>query len=108
MRDGRTALDAVREEIPSLVILDVMMPSVTGLEVPQQLKTDRALCATIICRPQRIVLVLDVQGPSVILAPLVVPETELPVSHDAGINGHRYFGGRETIGVIADAVQPGP
>lgn len=40
--DGRAALEGVRAERPDLVILDVMMPRLTGFEVLQQLKGDPA------------------------------------------------------------------
>lgn len=38
--DGRSALDAIRADLPDLVILDVIMPGLTGFEVLQQLKSD--------------------------------------------------------------------
>ena len=39
--DGAEALEAVRSEHPSLVLLDVMMPSVDGWSVAEQLAADR-------------------------------------------------------------------
>ncbi|MBI3181183.1 MAG: response regulator transcription factor [Myxococcales bacterium] len=36
--DGRAALSLVRERVPSLVVLDVMMPELDGLEVCRQLR----------------------------------------------------------------------
>lgn len=38
-RDGQRALELAREEQPNLVLLDVMMPGMTGLEVCRQLKS---------------------------------------------------------------------
>lgn len=38
--DGRQALESIREERPALVILDVMMPGLTGFEVLETLKGD--------------------------------------------------------------------
>lgn len=38
--DGQSALDAVRREHPDLIILDWMMPGMTGIEVAEQLKAD--------------------------------------------------------------------
>jgi diguanylate cyclase (GGDEF)-like protein len=39
-RDGEEALTLVRREVPDLLILDVMMPKVDGLEVARRLKAD--------------------------------------------------------------------
>ncbi|MCW5610077.1 MAG: response regulator [Rubrivivax sp.] len=45
-RDGREALDTIRRERPELVLLDVMMPALTGFEVCAAVKGDDALRAT--------------------------------------------------------------
>jgi DNA-binding response OmpR family regulator len=37
---GREGLQAVREELPDLVLLDLMMPDMDGWEVYQQMKSD--------------------------------------------------------------------
>src|SRR5690349_6404016 len=37
---GDTALDMVRAQKPNLVVLDVMMPGLTGIEVAEALKAD--------------------------------------------------------------------
>ncbi|MFO7540165.1 MAG: response regulator transcription factor [Chloroflexota bacterium] len=39
-RDGREALTAVRERLPALVVLDVMLPQVDGLEIMRRLRQD--------------------------------------------------------------------
>src|SRR6187397_3200044 len=41
--DGEEALAAVRALLPDLILLDVMMPKVDGIEVCKQLKGDAAL-----------------------------------------------------------------
>ena len=41
-RDGQAALDAILRERPDLVLLDVMMPRKTGLEVCQAVRADEA------------------------------------------------------------------
>ncbi len=40
--DGRDTLDKVAEFRPDLILLDVMMPKLSGFEVCQKLKSDRA------------------------------------------------------------------
>jgi diguanylate cyclase (GGDEF)-like protein len=41
--DGREALEAVHRERPDLILLDVMMPHVDGMEVARRIKGDREL-----------------------------------------------------------------
>ena len=40
--DGRETLDVIREKQPDLVLLDIMMPKLSGYEVCQQLKQDES------------------------------------------------------------------
>jgi DNA-binding response OmpR family regulator len=42
-RDGREALAAIRRDRPDLVLLDVMMPSMSGFDVCQAVRADPAL-----------------------------------------------------------------
>ena len=44
-KDGARALELARQETPELVLLDVMMPGMTGYEVCRTLKADRATAA---------------------------------------------------------------
>lgn len=44
-RDGNEALEAIRRERPALVLLDVMMPGRSGLEVCQAVRADDSLAA---------------------------------------------------------------
>jgi two-component system phosphate regulon response regulator PhoB len=46
--DGAQALDVIRRERPVLVLLDVQMPAVDGIEVCRQVKADPALRGTIV------------------------------------------------------------
>ena len=41
-RDGYSALSAIRYQLPSLVVLDVMLPQVDGLEIMRRLRDDSA------------------------------------------------------------------
>ena len=43
--DGEIALEKARKEIPDLVILDLMLPKMNGLEVCRQLRADRKTAA---------------------------------------------------------------
>ncbi|MBS1134150.1 MAG: walR [Burkholderiaceae bacterium] len=47
-RDGAEALDTLRRERPTLVLLDVMMPTKTGFEVCQEVRADDELKDTLI------------------------------------------------------------
>src|SRR3970040_2517647 len=42
-RDGKAALDLVGRERPDLVVLDLLMPGVDGLEVCRRLRQDSAI-----------------------------------------------------------------
>lgn len=42
-RDGVSALEKVKSEMPSLVLLDVMMPGKDGIEVLKTIKADQSL-----------------------------------------------------------------
>src|SRR5688572_33381856 len=41
--DGEEALERVRSSPPDLILLDVMMPRIDGMEVARQIKADEAL-----------------------------------------------------------------
>jgi CheY-like chemotaxis protein/SAM-dependent methyltransferase len=43
VRDGREAVDQARAFVPDLVIMDIQMPYISGLEIIEQLKADAAL-----------------------------------------------------------------
>jgi len=42
-RDGREALDLVRKHRPDLVIMDIQLPEISGLEITKQIKADNSL-----------------------------------------------------------------
>jgi two-component system, cell cycle response regulator DivK len=46
VRDGREALAKAREHRPDLVIMDIQMPHISGLELIEQIKADGDLKAT--------------------------------------------------------------
>jgi len=41
VRDGKTALNAIKSNIPDLILLDIMMPELNGYEVCRQLKENK-------------------------------------------------------------------
>jgi DNA-binding response OmpR family regulator len=41
--DGAKALDLIRAERPALVVLDVMMPGLSGVDVTRELRADESL-----------------------------------------------------------------
>jgi DNA-binding response OmpR family regulator len=45
VRDGPSALEAIRSDRPDLVLLDVMMPGLSGFEVCQAVRSDETLAA---------------------------------------------------------------
>ena len=45
VRDGREALDRARAFVPDLVVMDIQMPHVSGLELIEQMKADSDLKA---------------------------------------------------------------
>jgi DNA-binding response OmpR family regulator len=47
-RDGRQALNAINERPPALVVLDLMLPSVDGLEIIRRLRQDMTLDVPVI------------------------------------------------------------
>ena len=45
VRDGRDALDRARAYAPDLVVMDIQLPHISGLEIIEQLKADPALAS---------------------------------------------------------------
>ena len=43
VRDGREAVERARDFLPDLIVMDIQMPHITGLELIEQLKTDDEL-----------------------------------------------------------------
>ena len=43
MRNGYDALDALKEHRPDLIIMDIQLPEISGLELTDRLKKDEAL-----------------------------------------------------------------
>lgn len=45
-KDGREVMDIMRAENPDLVLMDIQLPEISGLEVTKMIKADEALKAT--------------------------------------------------------------
>ena len=43
LRDGREAIDRAREYVPDVIVMDIQMPHVTGLELTLAIRADAAL-----------------------------------------------------------------
>jgi DNA-binding response OmpR family regulator len=46
--DGQKALNTLKDFIPDVILLDIMMPQVTGLEVLEEIKKDSRLDDTLV------------------------------------------------------------
>jgi adenylate cyclase len=74
--DGEQALNKVREELPDLVLLDIMMPKIDGLEVVRRLKADTTLpfipviLVTAKATPKDVVAGLDAGGDDYLTKPI--------------------------------------
>jgi adenylate cyclase len=74
--DGEQALAKVRETLPDLILLDIMMPKVDGLEVVRRLKADATLpfipviLVTAKASPKDVVMGLDAGGDDYLSKPI--------------------------------------
>jgi len=74
--DGEQALARVAEDPPDLVLLDIMMPKVDGLEVVRRMKADKSLpfipviLVTAKATPKDVVLGLDAGGDDYLTKPI--------------------------------------
>ena len=75
-KDGEQALAAARSTLPDLILLDIMMPKMDGLEVCRQLKTDKSLpfipiiLVTALTDSKEIVAGLDAGGDEYVTKPI--------------------------------------
>src|SRR5262249_4427180 len=74
--DGEQALAKVRETLPDLILLDIMMPKIDGLEVVRRLKADATLpfipvvLVTAKANPKDVVAGLDAGGDDYLTKPI--------------------------------------
>ena len=74
--DGEQALAKVRETLPDLILLDIMMPKIDGLEVVRRLKADATLpfipviLVTAKASPKDVVAGLDAGGDDYLTKPI--------------------------------------
>ena len=91
-RDGREALAMLQQERPRLVLLDVMMPHLSGFEVCQALRADEALKDTL-------VLMLTAKG------------RDTDVAKGLGVGADAYmtkpFSTKELVQKVADLLAAG-
>jgi len=78
--DGEQALAKVREALPDLILLDIMMPKIDGLEVVRRIKADPALpfipviLVTAKAGPKDVVAGLDAGGDDYLVKPFAFSE----------------------------------
>ena len=91
-RDGQEALDMLRSVRPRLVMLDVMMPRMSGFEVCQALRADEALKSTL-------VLMLTAKG------------RDTDVAKGLGVGADAYvtkpFSTKELVQKVRQMLEPG-
>ena len=91
-RDGQEALDLLRAHLPRLVLLDVMMPRKSGIEVCQELRGDEAIKDTL-------VLMLTAKG------------RDTDVAKGLGVGADAYmtkpFSTKELVQKVADLLAAG-
>jgi len=74
--DGEQALDAVRQHLPDLVLLDVMMPKLDGIEVCRRLRADASIpfvpiiLVTAKSEPKDVVAALEAGGDEYLTKPV--------------------------------------
>ncbi|RCL00180.1 MAG: Response regulator receiver [Candidatus Tokpelaia sp. JSC189] len=44
-RSGLNVLELAREHKPNLILMDIQLPEISGLDITKQLKADRSLCS---------------------------------------------------------------
>ena len=69
--DGSEALTVARESHPDLVLLDVMLPDLSGIEICRELKRDPAMGST-----------------SIVMLTAKAQQTDLGEAEDAGADGY--------------------
>lgn len=92
--DGEAALGMVREKNPDVVLLDVNLPGMNGLQVARQLKAERSDCAVVMLtayHDTQQVLYAMRAGASAYCAKNVSPEELVNVIRDAA-NGYYVVG----------------
>ncbi len=92
-RDGQEALDMLRSVRPRLILLDVMMPRMSGFEVCQALRSDEALKATL-------VLMLTAKG----------RDTDIAKGMGVGADGYmtKPFSTKELVQKVRQMLEPTP
>jgi len=87
---GDAALAAIRQHVPDIVILDVSMPGMTGLEVTAEIRADESLT-----------------GIRIFLLSAGVTEAAIQAGKDAGADEYliKPFSPRELASRISDAIK---
>jgi CheY-like chemotaxis protein len=102
--NGREALEAIREKRPDLVLLDIMMPRKSGINVFKEMKKDEDLAS---------VPIIFVTGASTVTGVDLTTGAEQPkeeiadeMSRRFGEALHQKFAGLEPDGLIEKPIDP--
>lgn len=111
MTDGRLLTDAVRRLKPDVLLLDVSMPHISGLDVLRQLKAERLSCRTIMLTmhadPRMAAEALGAGASGFLLKE--ASREELVTALDAVLQGQTYLTAaltREVLSLMAGPVDP--
>jgi twitching motility two-component system response regulator PilH len=103
-RNGREAMAALEEKLPDLVLLDIMMPRKSGLNVYRDMKKDEAMSK---------VPVIFVTGASQVTGVSLTTGEEKDKTEDAdemmrrfGESLHEKFAGIEPEGLVEKPIDP--
>lgn len=83
--DGQDALKVAREKHPDVILLDVNLPGMNGLQVARQLKTERSECAVVMLtahhEPQQVLYAMRA-GASAYCAKSISPDDLVDIIRD--------------------------
>ena len=92
VKDGNAALGAARELMPDLILLDFMLPGISGIEVVKKLKRDPAtrripvIMLTANSEGESVLAGLDAGADAYVIKPVHFPDLVRRIAHFLGRN----------------------